>query len=260
MNRVAPATYSSDMLKSMKADRFRRKIQAIKTTILHEVEAEAQIELDELFQTHKSNLDVSSGYQIANIYYELRDYNSCLKVVDAIKADENRKQPKLQNLKGLCFMRLGNLKYAIDLFEICIVIDPKYKVALNNLGNIYMQSKDYDKAKSYFHRSKQGILGSNQASNRWNNKAVACFNIALANLFSEDFTSFLHELAELEVYLSPEMNVFKNLMLSGINLMVMKPNFISNALILEEVFHLIFHADQPSRLSDENTKSSLGHK
>ena len=51
-------------------------------------------------------------------------------------------------------MRLGNIKYSIDLFEICLVIDPKYKVALNNLGNIYMEKKNYEKAKIYYKRSK----------------------------------------------------------------------------------------------------------
>ena len=75
-------------------------------------------------------------------------------MIDNIKADENKKQPRLQNLKGLCYMRLGNIKYSIDLFEICLVIDPKYKVALNNLGNIYMERKDYEKAKVYYKRSK----------------------------------------------------------------------------------------------------------
>ena len=46
------------------------------------------------------------------------------------------------------------MKYSIDLFEICLVIDPKYKVALNNLGNIYMEKKNYEKAKVYYKRSK----------------------------------------------------------------------------------------------------------
>jgi tetratricopeptide (TPR) repeat protein len=76
-------------------------------------------------------------------------------VLESIVSDENKKLPMIQNLKGQCQMKLGNLDKAIDHFEMCLVIDPKFKVAHNNLGNIYLQQNDYSKSKIYFEKSKK---------------------------------------------------------------------------------------------------------
>ena len=248
MNRVK---HSTELARSIKTKRLQAKLSKIKRQIYLEYEQEAQHELEDLLETYKGMLDVQYGYQVADCFYQLRQYQTCIKVLDTLKPDENRKQPKVQNLKGLAYMKIGNTKYAIDLFEICIVIDPHYKVAYNNLGNIYMQNKDYEKCKEYYRKSKD-------FSTRLNNKSVACFNLALACLHTDDMLGMIKELAELELYVTPDMNVYKNLVQTGFDQMLFKPGFLSHLLILEELLYLVMHGVEPSRLTEEQTKDILG--
>ena len=50
---------------------------------------------------------------------------------------------------GHVYSLSGNDELAVLNFEKCIQIDPKNHVALYNLGTIYKQHRDYDKAKNY---------------------------------------------------------------------------------------------------------------
>jgi tetratricopeptide (TPR) repeat protein len=151
---------SPDVGRSIKLKRLANKLSKIKRQINLEFENEALSELNLLFEGWRVGLDVQHGYEMADCFYKLRRYKSCLQVLEAIIPDENRKQPKIQNLKGQCLMKLGNLQGAIDLFEICIVMDPHFKVAYNNLGNIFKEKKDFEKCKTYYTKSKKCNVGS----------------------------------------------------------------------------------------------------
>lgn len=146
---------SPDLGRSIKMKRLSNKLSSIKKQINMEFEVEAEAELVKLYESWRSGLDVQHGFEMADCFYKLGKFPVCLQVLDSITPDENKKQPKIQNLKGMCHMRMGNLKQATDFFEICVVMDPHFKIAFNNLGNIYLEQKDYEKCKHYFYKSKR---------------------------------------------------------------------------------------------------------
>lgn len=141
--------------KTLKQQRMQARLAKVRLQIKLEYETEALQTLQSILEYQGSKLDADFAFGVADCFYCLRQYRNCIKVLDSILADENRKMPKIQNLKGQCYMKLGELQKAIDHLEVCLVIDPKFKVAHNNLGNIYMQQKDYEKCKIYYEKSKR---------------------------------------------------------------------------------------------------------
>ncbi len=150
MNKVA----ANDVGKNLKRQRLQAKLSKIKRQIELEFEGEALTGLQEIME-QRANLDIETAFEVADCFYKLKKYKNCIMILDSVATDENRKQPMIQNLKGQCYMKMGNTKYAIDLFEICLIIDPKFRVAHNNLGNIYLHQKEYDKCVLYYEKSKQ---------------------------------------------------------------------------------------------------------
>lgn len=140
---------------ALKKQRLEAKLAKIKRQILMEFETEALQSLQEILDGKGSTLEAEFTYQIADCFYQLRRYRNCILVLDSALNDQSRKMPRIQNLKGQCYMKLGELDKAIDHFEVCLVIDPNFKVAHNNLGNIYMQKKDYNKCRIYYEQSKR---------------------------------------------------------------------------------------------------------
>lgn len=146
---------SRDVGRAYKTQRLEEKLMKVKKMLELEFETEALKELEEIKNSFKTHFSAAHGFMMANFYYKLRKFQDCLHVLESIKADENRKKPKILNLKGLCHMKMGNIQYAIDLFEMSIDMDPHYKVAYNNLGNIYLEKKEYERSKEYFRISKK---------------------------------------------------------------------------------------------------------
>lgn len=62
------------------------------------------------------------------------------------------------------------------------------------------------------------------------------------------------ELAELELYLCPNMNVYKNLLTTGIDQILFKKGFIPKVLILEELIYMVMHGKTPVSLTEDDTK------
>lgn len=141
--------------KALKRQRMQVKLSKIKRQISMDFDVEALQSLQEILESNAGNLEADFAFDIAECFYKLGRYRNCIMVLDSALVDENRKLPKIQNLKGQCSMKLGEIKQAIHFFEVCLVIDPKFKVAHNNLGNIYMQLKEYDKCKTYYDKSKR---------------------------------------------------------------------------------------------------------
>ena len=143
----------TDVRQHLKKQRLQAKLSKIKRQIDLEFENDALQGLQEIID-QRAKLDLDSAFEVAECFYQLRKYKNCIMILDSVPADENRKQPKIQNLKGQCFIKTGNFKYAIDLFEVCLIIDPKFRVAHNNLGNIYLHQKEYEKCVMYYEKSK----------------------------------------------------------------------------------------------------------
>lgn len=61
----------------------------------------------------------------------------------------------------------------------------------------------------------------------------------------------LRQIAELEVYLSPEMAVYKSLMNSGFSYFLFKGNLINSMIVLEELLQYSVTGDEPAGLDAE---------
>ena len=146
---------SSDVGKSLKQDLVKRLLQKVKRLIDQEFIEEAKRTLEVLGETYrKDSIGLSLGYEIAECYYRVEEYAKCITCIELIKPIEDRKVSKVQNLKGLCYLKLGDVEHAIQLFEIVIIVDPNFVSALNNLGNISMGRKEYEKCKLFYNKSK----------------------------------------------------------------------------------------------------------
>ena len=56
----------------------------------------------------------------------------------------------MYNLKGAAHYALGNLDLAIDLYNKAISLNPKYAISYNNIGMIYQDQGNYEKALEYY--------------------------------------------------------------------------------------------------------------
>jgi hypothetical protein len=83
---------------------------------------------------------------------------------------------------------------------------------------------------------------------------VACFNLALAHLHTDDMMGMLRELQELEHTITPDMSVYKNVIATGFDHILFKPGFLSNLLVLEELLYMVTHGIELNRLTEEQTK------
>lgn len=78
--------------------------------------------------------------------------------------------------------------------------------------------------------------------------------MALAYLRMDNMLAMFKQLAELELYLCPNMNVYKNLLATGFDQPLFKDGFIPKALILEELLFMVMNGRTPSNLTEEETK------
>ena len=69
--------------------------------------------------------------------------------------------------------------------------------------------------------------------------------------------SMFNELRELEIYVTPDMNVYKNLILTGMDQIMFKQEFILKVQLLEEMLYMALNDSQPISLSEEQTKRKI---
>lgn len=93
-------------------------------------------------------------------------------------------------------------------------------------------------------------------SKRPANKAVACYNLAVACLQTDDRIGMLRNLAELEVYLAPDMAVYKNLINSGFMFFLFKGSLINSMIVLEELLQFSITGEEPRVLDTEQAEGS----
>ena len=86
---------------------------------------------------------------------------------------------------------------------------------------------------------------------------MACFNLAVASLQLDDTLSMFNELRELEIYITPNMNVYKNVILTGMDQIMFKREFILKVQLLEEMLYMALNDSQPINLSEEQTKRKI---
>lgn len=152
MNIVKPG---KDLARALRQDRMRKLIEKIHWQFSLEYMDEAKATMDFAASIAKDVYDEDVGYQLANMYYLIHNFKQALTILDQIQPKEHQKNPRVLNLKGMCCMHLNKLKHASELFEMCVLMEPDHVNGLNNLGNLAMHMKDYDKCKLYYNKSKE---------------------------------------------------------------------------------------------------------
>lgn len=104
-------------------------------------------------------------------------------------------------------------------------------------------------------RSQRNVNLLDTVSNRLHNKCVACYNLALVSLYKDDALSLFNELQELEIYVTPDMNVYKNLIMTGMDQLMFKHEFIGKVQLLEEMLYIALNGTQPVTMTNSQIKS-----
>ena len=90
-------------------------------------------------------------------YYYQRKYPEALS--ELLKAEKiYAKDADLQNTLGLTYMEMGRNELAIKHFKTAIKLRPDYSMAKNNLGVVYLNKKEWDKAIIYFEEVTKDLL------------------------------------------------------------------------------------------------------
>lgn len=74
----------------------------------------------------------------------------------------------------------------------------------------------------------------------------------------DNILAMIKQLEELELYLTPDMNVYKNLLASGMDQMLFKQEFLSKIFILEELLYIVMNGKPPATPKEDTIKGSLG--
>lgn len=79
----------------------------------------------------------------------------------------------------------------------------------------------------------------------------------MAYLQMDNMLGMMQQVSELELYLCPNMNVYKNLLSTGLDHALFKSGFIPRVLILEELLYQVMHGKNPSNLTAEQSQGNV---
>ena len=106
-------------------------------------------------------------------------------------------------------------------------------------------------------RSPKTVRCDDSASNRLNNRCVACFNLAVLALMVDDPMVMFKQVAELEIYITPDMNVYKNIIATGLDQLLFRKGLLPTILQIEEVAFMVIHGQPPAIMNDEQAYGNL---
>jgi len=108
------------------------------------------------------NIGIPQILKVADCFYQLEKYAESLNILEqveshqsAIEEEDMESSLNLMNLLGLVYKEQGRIEVAEEYWAKCLILNPRYNVALNNLGNIYMHKKNWPEAVKYYWRSKK---------------------------------------------------------------------------------------------------------
>ena len=96
--------------------------------------------------------DPFARYNLGNAYLEVGDYDKAIEIY-AVAAKEQPNNPNIANNMGLALARSGRLHEAIDWFEKALNLASPYPLAHFNLGNVYGDLGDLEKACYHYGRT-----------------------------------------------------------------------------------------------------------
>lgn len=73
----------------------------------------------------------------------------------------------------------------------------------------------------------------------------------MACLLTDDRIEMLRQILELELYISPDMGVYKCLMTSGFSHLLFKGNLITHMIALEELLQFAILGEEPTNLDSD---------
>ena len=100
------------------------------------------------YQIDKNNFNVL--ILLASCYEKIDDYNNSIFFYN--KSLKVKQSIIVYQTIGNIYKKLGFLDVALENYEKCLIIDPNYLPALNNIGTTYVLKKDYFEAVKYFER------------------------------------------------------------------------------------------------------------
>lgn len=95
-------------------------------------------------------------YGLGSVYLQqqkLTEARASFELAVKLQANYPGTLSRAWNNLGIVAVREGKTPEAIQNFEQSLKIDPRYNVALNNLGNAYRQAKQWDEARNAFQRA-----------------------------------------------------------------------------------------------------------
>lgn len=164
---ISPGGNHFDFGRSMRAEIVKKMVSKLITQINNEFLEDATITAENLVETCKKDaLNKDMAFQIGECCYKLGMYKNCVAILEQIRPLDDRKVPKIMNLKGMAYQRMGNFEYANELYELTLIEQPDCVNSLNNMGNLCMRKKLYEKAKLYYTKSKKSSIETNSSSKK----------------------------------------------------------------------------------------------
>ena len=163
MNAMSKVGNASNFGRRLKDQHFSSKIQNIKQLASLGFDDEAFKELAQI--QRMKNLTVMQSVQIADCLYKLGKFEECLKALRPLEDQIDTTSSKMVNDKlvlfnmlGIVYRALGKEELAVMNWKECLVINSRYTIALNNLGNHFMHAHEYLNAAKCYWRSKKCTL------------------------------------------------------------------------------------------------------
>jgi hypothetical protein len=80
----------------------------------------------------------------------------------------------------------------------------------------------------------------------------------VAALHLDEPLKMFNELQQLQIYITPDMNVYKNLISTGMDQLMFKQDFLMKIQLLEEMLFVALNGHQSNEMTEEQTKGKNG--
>ena len=160
MGKLGKVKNANDFARRLKDQHFNAKIKNIKQLIYLGFDEEGYKELLQIQQM--KSISVKQNLKIADCFYKIAKYQECLKILEPIEENFQNMSSQATNDKlellsvlGLVYRGLGRQELAVKKWKECLDINSKYTMALNNLGNHFMNTGNFKDAAKCYWRSKK---------------------------------------------------------------------------------------------------------
>lgn len=147
----------------------------------------------------KRALDINDEHSdtyndLATLYMETGRYDQALEALRKVLSDKTYQQPQLAYFNlGLCYRALDQPDQAVAAFQQAVAQDPEFFRAFLQIGQIYKEKQDYEKALNFFLKAEEGFA----------NDAAVLFEIGHAYFQLSRFLKANKYLAQVSILFPP---------------------------------------------------------